>query len=406
LLHFSFLNSNDMTIRKTASISSQRALMVGALAASLTGCGMIGSVIGNDKVDYKSAKKASTLDVPPDLTQLQKDNRYSLPDSSNGVATASGYNASKGIGAAGPAAVVIPGQPAAGTVVATSLKDITVERDGNQRWLVIKQTPEQLWPQLKTFWEDSGFTLSQELPTAGIMETEWNENRAKIPMDFIRNTIGKVFDSVYSSGERDKFRTRIERRADGASEIYISHRGAQEVASGAQKETTTWMPRPNDPGLEAEFLARMMNKLGNGEPTDTAVAKTAVDSAIVQPQHASLVGTGAERAVQVDEGFDRAWRRVGLALDRAGFTVEDRDRTQGIYFVRYIDDVTETKGFFSKLFSWGSASEADKEAQRYRISVKAGAGNSSTVTVLGNTGKAEAGPVGDKILNLLHEQLK
>ncbi|MFS2004089.1 outer membrane protein assembly factor BamC [Duganella sp. CT11-25] len=394
-----------MTIRKTASISSQRALIVGALAASLTGCGMLGSVIGNDKVDYKSAKKASTLDVPPDLTQLQKDNRYSLPDSNNGVATASGYNASKGA-AGGPAAAVIPGQPAAGTVVPTSLNDIKVERDGNQRWLVIKQTPEQLWPQLKQFWEDSGFTMAQELPTAGIMETEWNENRAKIPQDFIRNTIGKVFDSVYSSGERDKFRTRIERRADGASEIYISHRGAQEVATGSQKETTSWMPRPNDPGLEAEFLARLMNKLGNGGPTDTAVAKTAVDSAIVQPQHASLVGAGAERAVQVDEGFDRAWRRVGLALDRAGFTVEDRDRTQGIYFVRYIDDVTETKGFFSKLFSWGSASEADKEAQRYRISVKAGAGNSSTVTVLSNAGKVESSPVGDKILTLLHEQLK
>jgi outer membrane protein assembly factor BamC len=408
LLHFSFLNSNDMTIRKTASISSQRALMVGALAVSLTGCGMLGSVIGNDKVDYKSAKKASTLDVPPDLTQLQKDNRYSLPDSNNGVATASGYNASKAgaAAAAGGTAVVVPGQPAAGTVVATSLNDIKVERDGNQRWLVIKQTPEQLWPQLKQFWEDSGFTLAQELPTAGIMETEWNENRAKIPQDFIRNTIGKVFDSVYSSGERDKFRTRIERRADGASEIYISHRGAQEVATGAQKETTNWMPRPNDPGLEAEFLARLMNKLGNGGPESTAVAKTAVEGAAVQPQHASLVGAGAERAVQVDEGFDRAWRRVGLALDRAGFTVEDRDRTQGTYFVRYINDAAETKGFFSKLFSWGSSSEADKEAQRYRISVKAGAGNTSTVTVLSNAGKPEVSPVGDKILTLLHEQLK
>jgi outer membrane protein assembly factor BamC len=405
LLHFSFLNSNDMTIRKTASISPQRALVLGALVASLSGCGMLSSVIGNDKVDYKSAKKASTLDVPPDLTQLQKDNRYSLPDSNNGVATASGYNAAKGAAAGAAGVMVVPGQPAAGSVVPTTVNDIKVERDGNQRWLVIKQTPEQLWPQLKQFWEDSGFKLSQELPTAGIMETDWNENRAKIPQDFIRNTIGKVFDSVYSSGERDKFRTRIERRADGASEIYISHRGAQEVVTGAQKESTIWTPRPNDPGLEAEFLARMMNKLGNGGD-DTSPAKTAVESAIVQPQHASLVGSGAERAVQVDEGFDRAWRRVGLALDRAGFTVEDRDRTTGTYFVRYIDDATETKGFFSKLFSWGSATEADKDAQRYRISVKSGAGNSSTVTVMNNGGKAESGPVGDKILTLLHEQLK
>jgi outer membrane protein assembly factor BamC len=399
-----------MTIRKTAFNSSQRALVVGAMVAtvtSLSGCGMISSVVGNDKVDYKSAKKASTLDVPPDLTQLQKDNRYSLPDSNNGVATASGYSAAKAAqsGSLTPNAVVIPGQPSAGTVALTSLSDIKVERDGNQRWLVIKQTPEQLWPQLKQFWEDSGFTLAQELPASGIMETEWNENRAKIPQDFIRNTIGKVFDSVYSSGERDKFRTRIERRADGSSEIYISHRGVQEVAVGAEKESTKWAPRPNDPGLEAEFLSRLLNKLGNGGE-QLAQAKTAVESAIVQPQHASLVGAGADRAVQVDEGFDRAWRRVGLALDRAGFTVEDRDRTQGIYFVRYINDATETKGFFSKLFSWGSSSEEEKEAQRYRISVKASEGNTSVVKVQTNAGQPETGAVGEKIITLLHEQLK
>ncbi|HEU4846494.1 MAG TPA: outer membrane protein assembly factor BamC [Burkholderiaceae bacterium] len=385
-----------MTIRKTASISSQRALIVGALMASLTGCGMIGSVVGNDKVDYKSAKKASTLDVPPDLTQLQKDNRYSLPDSSNGIATASGYNAQKG---SGPVASV-----QAGTAVApAAMNDIRVERAGNQRWLVVKQTPEQLWPQLKQFWEDAGFTLALDMPTAGIMETEWNENRAKIPQDFIRNTVGKVFDSLYSSGERDKFRTRLERNADGTTEIYVSHRGAQEVVTGAQKESTMWTARPNDPGLEAQFLARMMTKLGS---TEDAQAKTAVASAIVQPQHATLVGAGADRAVSVDEGFDRAWRRVGLALDRAGFTVEDRDRTQGTYFVRYVNqEAGETKGFFSKLFSWGE-SESDKEAQRYRIAVKAGAGSDSLVTVLNNTGKPETGPVAEKILTLLHEQLK
>jgi len=386
-----------MTNRKTVSISSQRAVLVGALMASLTGCGMIGSVVGTDKVDYKAAKKASTLDVPPDLTQLQKDNRYSLPDSNNGIATASGYNATRGNG--GNTAAIVPGTPAAGSVAVAGVGDIKVERDGNQRWLVVKQTPEQLWPQLKQFWEDSGFVLAKEMPAAGLMETDWNENRAKIPQDFIRNTLGKVFDSMYSSGERDKFRTRIERRADGSSEIYISHRGAKEVVTGPQNETTSWTPRANDPGLEAEFLARLMTKLGN--VSEVAEARTTVENAPAQAQHATLVaGT-----VQVDEGFDRAWRRVGLALDRAGFTVEDRDRTQGTYFVRYVDDSVEGKGFFAKLFSWGS-SEADKEAQRYRILVKAGAGNTSVVTVANNAGQADTGAVGEKILTLLQEQLK
>ena len=198
---------------------------------------MISSVVGNDKVDYKSAKKASTLDVPPDLTQLQKDNRYSLPDSSNGVATASGYNAAaQRRGAARPSSWA----PTAGRVVPVTA--------GNMQGRAQRQ------PALAGGQADAGTAVAaaqavlgrfglhdgQRTPTTGIMETDWAENRAKIPQDLIRNTIGKVFDSVYSTGERDKFRTRLERRADGATEIYISHRGVEEVVTGRDKETTTW----------------------------------------------------------------------------------------------------------------------------------------------------------------------
>jgi outer membrane protein assembly factor BamC len=392
--------SNDMTICKklnqAPTLHATRALIVGTVMLSLTGCGMIGSVVGNDKIDYKSTKKASTLDVPPDLTQLQRDNRYSLPDTSAGVATASSYNAQKtGAPAVGAAAAVLP----------TANAGIRVERSGSQRWLVVQQTPEALWPQLKAFWDTSGFTLALDMQSAGIMETEWNENRGKIPQDFVRNTLGKVFDSLYSTGERDKFRTRLERLPDGSTEIYISHRGAEEVVTGAQKESTIWTARDNDPGLEAQFLARLMTRLGGNE--DAESSKLAVASAIVQPLHAKLVGSGAARHLEVDEGFDRAWRRVGLALDRVGFTVEDRDRVQGTYFVRYVDpDAAKTEGMFKKLFSWGSSSDKDKQAQRYRIAVKAGAGATSMVSVLNSDGQVDTTATSGKILGLLNEQLK
>jgi outer membrane protein assembly factor BamC len=388
-----------MTIRKKLNpvhtSRATRGLIAGAVMLSLTGCGMIGSVVGNDKVDYKSAKKASTLDVPPDLTQLQRDNRYALPDTSAGIATASSYTAQKaGAPATGTAAAVLP----------SSNAGIRVERSGNQRWLVVQQTPEALWPQLKAFWDASGFTLALDMQSAGIMETEWNENRGKIPQDFVRNTLGKVFDSLYSTGERDKFRTRLERLPDGSTEIYISHRGAEEVVTGSQKESTIWTARDNDPGLEAQFLARLMTRLGGNEDAES---KMAVSSAIVQPLHAKLVGSGAERYLEVDEGFDRAWRRVGLALDRVGFTVEDRDRVQGMYFVRYVDpDAVKTEGMFKKLFSWGAKPDKDKEAQRYRIAVKAGAGSTSTVNVLNSEGQLDTTATSGKILGLLNEQLK
>jgi outer membrane protein assembly factor BamC len=234
------------------------------------------------------------------------------------------------------------------------------------------------------------------------METNWAENRAKIPQDIIRRTIGKVFDSAYSTGERDKYRTRLERRPDGSTEIYISHRGAEEVLVGPQKESTTWTSRPSDPGLEAEFLGRLMAQLtGQLKPAEVKQATEAVANAAPEAQHAKL----ENGKVVVDEGFDRAWRRVGLALDRVGFTVEDRDRVQGIYFVRYVDpDKAGKEGFFSKLFG---SEDKNKEAQRYRVLVSAVPNATTTdITVQSHDGKPETSETGAKILKLLVDELK
>ena len=383
---------------KTTSVSAPvRVLALGAMALSLAACT---TIFESDKVDYKSSKKAATLDVPPDLTQLSKENRYAVPDG-KGVATASGMQA----GAAGTQAASVAMPAAGGAAVGpVSTEAVRVERAGGQRWLVVKQSPEQLWPQLRQFWTDAGFVLATESSTTGIMETDWSENRAKIPQDIVRRTIGRVFDSAYSTGERDKYRTRLERLPDGSTEIYISHRGAEEVLTGAQKESTAWTVRPNDPALEAQFLARLVARLtGATEPAAVKTAEVAVANAAVAPQHAKLL---ADR-VEVDEGFDRAWRRVGLALDRVGFTVEDRDRVQGVYFVRYVDpEGTNKEGFIKRLFSFGESDKA-KEAQRYRVIVKAEPNASvSTVTVQDGTGKPDASPTAAKILSLLNDELK
>ena len=395
-----------MTLRKNSetlrAIRFERGILLGLALTSLAGCSSLNTMLEPDRLDYKSASKAtsSTLEIPPDLTQLQRDSRYAVSESGNGTATASSYSAQKGTQAATPAA--------AGSAIAPKVTtQARVERDGSQRWLVVKETPEKLWPQIKDFWQDNGFLINVENQQAGVMETDWAENRAKIPQDFVRNTIGKVLDSMYSTGERDKFRTRLERGADGTTEIYISHRGAEEVLIGQQKDSTVWTPRKPDPDLEAEFLSRMMARLGAEE---VKTAKAIVEKTMPQPAHSKQGKDGTIAYDEVDEGFDRAWRRVGLALDRVGFTVEDRDRVQGVYFVRYIDQDKDAqskpngdKGFFSRLFS-GSDDKA-KNAQRYRISVKEVSGN-SRVTVLNGDGKPEVSATATRILALLNEQLK
>jgi outer membrane protein assembly factor BamC len=374
-----------------AKSNTPSAATVSALVALslLAGCSTIGDVMQDARVDYKSSgAKAPSLDIPPDLTQLNRESRYVVPGT---AVTASSYQV---------------GQPTQSVpTAALAVGDVRIERAGSQRWLVVNRPADKLWEPVRSFWLESGFLLTQDQENLGIMETDWAENRAKLPQDFIRNALGKLFDSLYSTGERDKFRTRLERRTDGATEIYISHRGMEEVITGATGgkastgDSTAWQARPTDPELEAEFLRRMMVKLGVTQEQSKALVAAGAGK---QTSRVAVVNN--QPVVQIDEGFERAWRRVGLALDRTGFTVEDRDRSQGTYFVRYVEPVTNKTepGLFSKLFS---GTPAAAPPLKYRITVKS-QGESTTVSVLNAQGAAESSANAQRIVQVIADDLK
>ena len=372
-------------LRKARSAAALSALVAASL---LAGCSTLRDTMEGERVDYKSSgTKGPSLDVPPDLTQLSRDTRYVVPGT---AVSASSYQAAQ------PAQTV--------TTAAAAVGDVRIERAGNQRWLVVNRPADKLWTPVRDFWLESGFLLAQDQENLGIMETDYAENRAKLPQDFIRNALGKVFDSLYSTGERDKFRTRLERRPDGGTEIYISHRGMEEVVTGAKAgntsgDGTVWQPRATDPELEAEFLRRLMVKLGVTQEQSKALIAA---GATAQTSRLAMVNNLP--VVQMNEGFERAWRRVGLALDRTGFTVEDRDRSQGTYFVRYVEPTANKgePGFFSKLFS-GSA--AAVMPLKYRISVKS-EGEKSTVSVLNAQGTPESSANAQRIVQVIADDLK
>jgi outer membrane protein assembly factor BamC len=389
-----------MTIHKNfrmALPNFSRGALIFLTVTGLFGCSAVSDMLQPDRLDYKSASKTApnNLEIPPDLTQLQRDNRYAVPDLNRGVATASDFQAKQTAQAGSQSNVLI---------APSSMADIHVERDGSQRWLVVNKSPEVLWQQIKDFWQDSGFVLNVEKPESGIMETDWAENRLNIPKDFIRKTLGSVIDNLSDTGLRDKFRTRLERRPDGSTEIYISHRGAEEVlVSERNNDSTKWTSRPSDPALEADALTRLMVRLGvEGEK-----AKAAIANAKAPPARSKLVKGENNSYVEDDEEFDRAWRRVGLALDRLGFTVEDRDRAQGVYFVRYVnqdeDANSKDNGIFAKLFT--SSDDKSKLAKRYRVTVKS-ASATSQINVLNSEGQPEVSATAQQILSLLNDQLK
>jgi outer membrane protein assembly factor BamC len=377
--------------------STRTSLSLIALSLALGGCS--GSLLESKRIDYKSARQIERpLEIPPDLTAPQRDDRFAVPDvSPRGVATYSAYSADRA------------GQPAtasAASTVLTPSESMRIERAGSQRWLVIGGTPEELWPQIKDFWLELGFILNIDSPEIGVMETDWAEDRAKIPQDFIRSSIGKVFDGLFSTPERDKFRTRLEQGKDsGTVEVYISHRGMMEIYPTEAKDSTIWQPRPADPELEAEMLRRLMVRLGAEEARAEAAIATQQT-----PERAQITAAGDGQVMLVmEEPFDRAWRRVGLALDRIGFTVEDRDRAQGLYFVRYVDPDADNrspdKGFLSRLAFWRSDDKPVQGGSEYRLRVE-GQGDGSRVSVLSREGGQDNSDTARRMLGLLHQQLR
>ncbi|TXI16310.1 MAG: outer membrane protein assembly factor BamC [Nitrosomonas sp.] len=350
-------------------------------------------------VDYKSAGKLPPLEIPPDLVIPAVDERYTIPEAdSPGSATFSSYSSDRGGQLRTGATAVVP----------SSFQNVHIERAGTQRWLVVPQSPEAVWPVVKEFWQELGFLIKIESPETGIMETDWAENRAKIPQDPLRTILSTFLDSLYSTAERDKFRTRLERNETGNTEIYISHRGMNEVLEGGNLNRTIWQPRPADPDLEAEMLSRLMMRFGVAEEK----AKLELTTSRSVAQERTYIDNDAGTLI-INEAFDRSWRRVGLALDRIGFTVEDRNRVEGIYYVRYLNpdkDAKKTgddKGLLSGIMFWRDDNDKDgAKAAKYRIQVNNTGANTSKVSLLNDDGTAVNSATANRILKLLHEQLK
>ncbi len=346
------------------------------------------SSLTSDKVNYKSQASAQpiSLDIPPDLTQLVKDTRYRIPGEQVS-ANAMGLNTTN------------TSSPVIG---ATKLNDVTLSRLGKERWLTVQRAPEDVWPLVKQFWLDNGFVFVKEDEKLGLLETDWAENKANEPQDFFGKNLKRFLGNVMSTGIKDKFITRFEANDNKQVEIFISHRALEDVAPNSVNPVSSVKLRASDPELENEFLKKLMLRLGVSETQATSMEQSSGAPLVAK---ASLQMQGSLATLQYQEGFDTAWRRVGLALDRSGFTVEDRDRKVGLYFVRFVDrsNAGKEQGFFSRLFSSSSKEEGP---QRYRIKIESKGDAQTSIIIQNSSGEAEGSDAGAKIAQLLLDELK
>lgn len=370
-------------------MTSRLWLGVVIVTASLSGCAWLG--IG--KSENAPAKQRAALEVPPDLARPAGDDLGALPG--EGVATYSKHAAQTPTENPVPAnAASNPAEPAAGNV--------RLERDGALRWLVVQGDPESLWVKAREYFLRNNLKLSVENPKAGILESEWTERPANIGSGFF----GSLLSKIHSTGLRDKIRVRIERgRAPGTTEVYVAHQGLEEVivnGSGTQDIQTAWQARAADPEMEAEVLRKLMTHFGlDPSQAQTQVAATS--------QEAVPLVKGELLLAQDD--LDSAWRRIGLALDRSGVTIEDRDRNAGIYYVRYIDSAQSKR---SGIFKW-LRSDVEKSSEpggkdelprdRFQIRVKAGTAGTN-VSVYDVKGEPDTSTTAQQLLRMLQQQLR
>jgi len=381
----SFFSSHTILGRKTFIVAG-----LVALALTLQGCaGFTNALNGENAVDYKSVVRTDPLSIPPDLTQASNDPRYRAPAS--GSTTFSQFQQQ---------GQVVPGNatPTSQSSVLPTRTDMRVMRDGDLRWLVVDMPADKVFSMTSDFWIESGFALDVTDPKAGLMVTNWAENRANIPQSFIREALGKVLDNLWDSGTRDKFRTRIERASNNRTEIYISHSHMDEKNNTTQGQVDVrWMNGKEDPGLNAAMIARLMVFLG--EDVDGARKKMGQAQASAQEPKVS-VPTADKTVILIDESFERAWRRVGVALDSGGFAVDDRDRTAGDFYVRYVDTDTGAKreetNFFTRLF--GAKDPAKAPTYRLHLTQQ---GTQTEVAVFDANGQRDTSPTAQRILAVL-----
>jgi outer membrane protein assembly factor BamC len=394
-------------------------LMAGGLVA---GCGTSSPT----QIDYKSDSKSkqASLAVPPNMMDQR-----SLPPQGGETS----LSALKQVQAQAPVSDL---------TVAPVVQGMHIQRDGTESWLVLdNKTPDQAWAQIRRFWQEQGFLLVVDQRDKGVMETDWNETHASINDGLIRSTLSKAMGNSYVASERNKYRTRLEAAPNGGTYVFISQKGMQEALSGTNNDSTTWQPKPNDPGLETEYLKRLMASLALADSrsaagsttqstalspagaqtapgaatagANSAAAKAAAENVALStqppvPDQNETSNTSAQYTsteLTLGEPYDRAWVRVGIALDRSNFTVDNRDRTRGLYSIRYVDPKdmrSAEQGFWSQVFH----GKTEKVAKQYLLNVRAVTPDQTRIAVVDDKGNIDASQPAKEIMSLVVDQLR
>lgn len=432
-----------MTIRARIRAVRTRGVLAfgaGAAAAALLALGVSGcqpaaldDLMQGRKIDYRADanQRGRKLEHPPDLISDARENPVEEEEGADGVSL-SEYRVED-----------VPEFAEQGAVAPESRSArVALKGGGNLQWLESELPPEEAWGVARGFWtERMGFPLERDEPKLGFMETGWLDLRSRSLGAFgLAGLFDDLLNRVRDSGQRDKFRTRIDPADERTrTRIYVAHRHVTEVYDNREGTRSGVQAMPSDPHLEAEMLRRMLlyfsgedvepeGEAAEGEAVADADAADGGESAAdaLEGEGATVTvaageGEAEEAPAELGEDYDlrgdsllikkplrEAFLLVRIGLDRGGFTLEDRDVSQASFYIRHTGGPGSDKifgaseqGFFNRLFV-----RADPVVREIKIQLTAEGSDASVVRAEAADDEGDlTGEQSEALLRLLAENL-
>lgn len=327
------------------------------LLATVTGCNSLPAldqVVPDNTQKYRKAETMPPLDVPPDLSTSRIND--DIAGKSNSSATYSEFEEAAN-------------NPLATKYNITPETKPTLSGEGDKRHLIVQGDREQTWQRLLDFWSEKGVEVSRKDIRIGLMDT------------------------ATVDGEDYAYRVRME-RGDSSKQQHI-YVGAAGFDTNATKDEAMLRQLADYLGVLQQEQQAKVEAQKQSQPQQQTVNVMLIDD------------IGGQQALMVEQDFSDVWGRVGRVLDSKGFSVEDRDRSRGHYYVHYIDPFNEAEkeegGLLSSLAFWRDDDEKSP-GEYYYIKLISDA-EKTKIIILDSEEVRTSSPTAKRLLGLMQEQL-
>ena len=238
---------------------------------------------------------------------------------------------------------------------------VQLRRLGELMWIYVETLPSTSWPITKSYWNTSSYETLNADPIIG-----------EIDINFDETSILKM---------------KIEHGIKEAStEIFLAqiNKNSKEIIS--------------NPELIQSELSNLVNYFA--ESVDQFSGTSLAAQNLNDIKKAKIFVENGQTVIELDLNFDRAWSSVTKAMDASEILANDKDRSNGIFYVSYSEE--EEDGIFSFLnFGRNTNNKINFDGAKFEVKITE-KNNKTYVRAYSKDGKIEEA---EKLISKINESL-